>query len=767
MTESPRFSSLLKRYRQEAGLSQEDLAARAGLSTRAISDLERGIYKAPRYDTLRLLTEALALSEPQQALLRAAARPEQASALEEASAVAPVSPPPLPPAPLIGRAAERALVLTLLRGPDTRLVTITGVGGVGKTRLALQLAHDLAGDFPDGVAFVALAPLQAAALVPDVIAERLRLHEQGDTPRLEQVRAFLQPRHLLLLLDNFEHLLAASPSLADLLATCPHLRVLVTSRAPLRLRAEQVVPLAPLPLEEAVVLFRDRARAIRPDGAFEETTIAAICERLDLLPLAIELAASHVSALTLADLLERLAIRLPLLRGGARDLPARQQTMRDAIAWSYELLTSAQQRCFRALGVFIGGWTEEAARAVCWTEGETPAEDPFLILAALVEASLVQVEWPAEGAARFSLLELLREYALERLRAAGEEAACRERHATYYAQLAERVAPFGPGSSAGALHLAQDFPNARAALQWAEERQQATLGMRLANTFGGVWISCGQMREAEEWLERILALDQQACFQETLPALRAEALYQLGEVLLSLGKLERAEAVATRIQERARQNGDHYGMSSACNILGQVAQRRGQLEAAAAFFTESDTHARQTEHLLLKATALHNLAEITRVQGDMPRATALFEEELAMTTAVGATWGTAGICTMLGHLARLQRDYVLAKARYREALALYRTFSSPTFTAWCLEGLAATLCAEGHNEQATRLCAAAGALREQAQTPLPPAEQEAFEQVVTSAQAAVGKEAFEAEWTIGAALTQDEAITYALSDACA
>lgn len=767
MTESTRFSSLLKRYRQEAGLSQEDLAARAGLSTRAISDLERGIYKAPRYDTLRLLTEALALSEPQQALLRAAARPEQASALEEASAVAPVSPPPLPPTPLIGRAAERARVLTLLRGPDTRLVTIIGAGGIGKTRLALQLAHDLAGDFPDGVAFVALAPLRSAAFVPDVIAERLRLNEQVDTPRLEQVRAFLQPRRLLLLLDNVEHLLEASPSLADLLATCPHLRVLVTSRAPLRLRAEQVVPLAPLPLEEAVMLFRDRARAIRPDGAFEEATITAICERLDRLPLAIELAASHVRALTLADLLERLAIRLPLLRGGPRDLPLRQQTMRDALAWSYELLTPAQQRCFRALGVFVGGWTEEAARAICWAESESPTEDPFLILAALVEASLVQVEWPAEGTARFSLLELLREYALERLRAAGEEEACRERHATYYAQLAERMTPFGPGSRAGAAHLAQDFPNARAALQWAEERQEVTLGLRLGSTFGHVWFSQGHLREAEEWLERLLVLDRQASAQEPPPELRAEVLTQLGEILLSLGKLERAEALAMDALACAHERADQCTLSMALGLLGKLARRQGRLAEAAAFFTESVTAAQQTAHLSIWGEALQNRMELAEIQGDLALATTLAEEARRLAQAAGIPFVVAGLTTRLGHLARLQGDDALAKAHYREALALFRAFGTPTLTAWCLEGLAATLCAEGHYAQATRLCAAAGALREQAQTPLPPAEQEALEQVVTSTQAAVGKKTCAAEWTLGAALTQDEAIAYALSDDCA
>ena len=637
MQEQKSFGVLLKKYRLEANLSQEALAARAGLSTRGISDLERGLKQKPRFDTLERLADALSLSAQQRALLQTSARPEMTPKLSASRSV-PVSyinSLPHAPTSLIGREQERSFAVACLRSTSTRLLTITGPSGVGKTRLAMQLAEDLSADFSDGVAFVALASIRNAALLPEVLAQALGLREQVDMPMVEQVRSFLQHRQFLFVLDNFEHILEAALSISDLLASCPHLRILVTSRTPLRVRAENVFPLVPLPLDYAITLFRNRAQAVRPGGAYEGTTVAAICEQVDRLPLAIELAAMQVRLLSLTEVLERLSNRLALLRGGARDMPARQQTMRDAIAWSYELLTAEQQRCFRAMGVFEGGWTLEAAEAIAWDQGDITREEVILTLAALIDCSLVQVETQIERPSRFGMLELIREYALVQLLMAGEEEIYRWRHAAYYAHLGESIVPFGPGQGVGETQLVQDFPNARAALQWVAEKREVELGLRLVHAFGKFWFSRGQMSAAEVWLERISALDERVGDQRVPHVLRADVLYLFGETLISLGKLERTEAMANEALKRAQARLDYSTMSMAFAILGEVAQQRGRLDGAATYFTESDRHARQTEHLSIKGTALSNRSELARLQGDVALATTLAEEGLLQAQAAG------------------------------------------------------------------------------------------------------------------------------------
>jgi len=641
------------------------------------------------------------------ALLLAAARPELATTSDIPSLSSPIS-VPLPPTRLIGREQERSRALALLQSTDVRLLTMTGPGGVGKTRLGLQIVHDLSPHFTDGVAFV-----------------------------------------------------------ADLLATCPHVSVLVTSRIPLRVRVEHLFPLAPLKQNDAVSLFCERAQAVRPDGTYAFDEVVAICVRLDCLPLAIELAAMHVIVLALPELIERLTHRVKLLRGGPRDLPARQQTMEDALAWSYELLTASQQRCFRALSAFVGGWTLEAAEAVCWDEGESTPEEAIHILAALVDACPIQIDMSAGNTHRFMMLELIRDYALDRLRATREEEQYRQQHASYYARLGETIVPFGPGQGVIETQLVKEFPNAHAALQWAIEKQEVTIGLRLASAFGKFWFSRGYIHEAEMWFERILALDKQVDEQDIPLDRQAEILFHLGLILLSQGKKERAETLAREALERTQRIGDHSGMSVAFSILGKIALLNRKLDAAALYFTESDVHARLTEVWSIRGAALDNLAELAQMQGDTMRATMILEEALELSRTLGVAWIIAKNATMLGHLACQQHNYALAKKRYRESLTLYSSFAHPAFTAQCVEGYAAVLCAEGNYMQVTRLCAAAATLREQAQTPLSKDERESFEQTIAAAKAALDEQAFVREWAVGASLLHDEVIDYALSDVCA
>ena len=412
--------------------------------------------------------------------------------------------------------------------------------------------------------------------------------------------------------------------------------------------------------------------------------VAAICEQVDRLPLAIELAAMHVKLLPLSELHKRLTHRLTLLRDGARDLPKRQQTMENAIAWSYELLTEEEQRCFRALGVFVGGWTLEAAEEVCQDRQNTMSETFVLILAALVDASLIQVEIPAEGRERFGMFEIIREYALERLRAAGEEELCRRRHAAYYARLAEIImAYFGAEQGARESHFALtlELPNARAALEWAEENNEAELGLRLAG-FTRLWHVQGQMSEAEQWMARMLALDQRAREQEEQTApltLRIALLYGFGRTQVRHGRTEHiAEVYAIEALHLARSIGDRNGMCNAYATLGMLAQANGKLGEAEHAYTESYTLARLIKHSGLMSRAMYHLSDVASMRGELERATALLEEALEIARVSGMTWDIPIMTAMLGNLACQQQRYDLSCADTSGADVCGMQYSSRT-----------------------------------------------------------------------------------------
>jgi predicted ATPase/DNA-binding XRE family transcriptional regulator len=494
------FGVVLKRLRLAAGLTHEALAERASLGARTISDLERGVSRAPRADTLTLLVKALDLSPEQHVLLETAAR-QNPDAVEDAPTLTP--PPsklPLPLTSFFGREREATAVRDFLHREDTRLVTLTGPGGVGKTRLSLHVAAQLGNAFPDGVIAIDLAPITDRDGVCQAIGRALGTFDEPRTT-LTRVNEFLGQKQLLLLLDNFEHLLAVAPLVTEMLRGCPRLKVLATSRASLRVSGEQEFPVPPLPVPDpsrlpaiealsdyaSVGLFVNRAVRVRPDFALtadNAAAIAAICAGLDGLPLAIELAAARIRSLTPRILLERLrqvsnTPSLGLLVGGSRDAPARQQTLRDTIAWSYDLLSKEESELFRRLAVFAGGWTLESAEAVCaWPLNPSDAEvapvmtrrcgeiDVLDGLNSLVDKSLVSREDGVDGEPRFRMLETIRAFAWERLVAAGEAEPLRQRHAEYYLSMVETTGALLFASTGKRARLAAEHGNVQAALHW-------------------------------------------------------------------------------------------------------------------------------------------------------------------------------------------------------------------------------------------------------------------------------------------------------------
>jgi predicted ATPase/DNA-binding SARP family transcriptional activator len=671
--------------------------------------------------------------------------------------------------PLIGRKAELAQLADLLQQPTYRLLTLSGPGGIGKTRLALQVAAELLDDFADGVCLVTLAPVTDPALVIPTIAQALGVQESSAQPLLKSLTIHLRARQLLLLLDNFEQVIAAATLIADLLAAAPQLTVLVTSREVLHLYGEHEFPVPPLTLPdlqclpalpdlnqyEAVRLFIARAQAVHPDFAVTDETapaVAEICHRLDGLPLAIELAAGRIRLLSPQDMLQRLESPLKFLTGGRRDLPARHQTLRAVIDWSYNLLPAGEQQLLARLAVFVGGWTLEMAETVCdelkieneKLSNQAPERTFFNsqfsilnLLEALVAKSLVHRQ-PAGGqelarTPRFAMLEAIREYALERLEASGEAEAMRSRHLLFFRDLGEAAEPHlhSPEQLPWLIHLDDDHPNIRAALAWALESGAYDDGFRLATAINRFWNLRGHDREGDQWMQRFLAVP-----QPVARATRAHALPAAAFFAVLRGNLEQARAWAVEGISISREISDFQSLIHSLIMLGWSERDVGRrvaltdealIEArklgdtwwiAMALWFKSEIYVGQDNvqaQALMEASLplfrrigdawsigmnLAELGDVVYRHGQYDRATLLFEESLAQLTAIGHSSGLAVALLGLGKAAYDRGEYARAADLLDDALARL-SGHPPLAAALCARGKVAL--AQGDAELATAL----------------------------------------------------------------
>ncbi|HEU5348712.1 MAG TPA: tetratricopeptide repeat protein, partial [Ktedonobacterales bacterium] len=703
---------------------------------------------------------------------------------------------PIPPTSLVGRQDAIAAIHALLLRDDVRLLTLTGPGGIGKTRLGMQVASDVMASFADGVYHVPLASLRDSALVLPAISRVLDIRESGE--RAASLRAWLAEKRVLLLLDNFEQVIDAANDVADLLADHPETRILITSRAALHVRGEHEFPVAPLPIplrikgervadlaelsdliqNPAVALFIERARAIRPTFAATRANlpaIAEICARLDGLPLAIELAAARTRLLSPQAMVPQLASRLSLLTDGPRDLPARQRTLRDAIGWSYDLLSPEEQTLFRRLTLFARGFTLDAATAL--NAALDAALDGSVSLAyldriaSLVDKSLLRQYDDEEGESRFSMLETIREYGMEQLAASSELPLAQDAHTAYYTDLAEQAARSLTRADQRAWldRLEHEHANMRIALRWAHDSQNYLMALRLAAALWRFWYVHGYLNEGRTWL--VSLLEQTANRQGARNgadngawlAARARVLAGAATLASTQGDLRQTATFGEECLALCRASGDREGLAIALTLLGFLAVQQDRIAAAAALAEEALAVSRELDDPWILARALSCLGQVAYCQAQYERARALFEECLLLNQRSGSLSHSAIQIIYLGHTARAQGDLDGALAHYREALRLSRELGDKVRIERELAAIATIMAARGQMKRAARQLGAATALRQTLGSNQHPLDQSAVAAAEQAAHAALGDDfaRIEAE---GRTLTLDEAVAGALDE---
>ena len=718
---------------------------------------------------------------------------------------------------LIGREHEETTLRQLLSRVDVRLVTLTGPGGIGKTRLALQVAGQIAGHFPGGVCFVPLAVVREGGLIASAIAQAVGVRETANHSPQESLKEYLSAldQPMLLVLDNFEHLVAASPVVAQLLTAGPKLKVVVTSQAPLHVYGEHEFPVPPLALPDpksipplevlsnlpAVALFVERAQAMKREFALTKenaVAVVAICARLDGLPLAIELAAARVKLLSPSAILTRLESRLNLLTGGALDLPTRQQTLRSTVDWSYGLLNAAEQTLLRRLSVFTGGCTLEAVEAVCDTKGDLGL-DALNGITSMVDKSLVQhVEQP-ETEARFLMLSTIREYALERLTESVDEPATRRAHTAYYLVLAEEGAEDVVAHPEWLDRFEVEHDNFRLALDYLIKTGDAAWGLRLGTALFRFWETREYLTEGRDAITRLLALEG----AKALPKLRARLLFAAAVLAGAQGDYGSAGKLFEESLETCLELSDSRGVAVALNALAVTARDRGELDNASLLFERCVVIWKDLGDSADIARALSNLANVTKLQGEYSRASSLYDECLSMFRKAGDDAGVAWTLNYLSDVAREKADLSTARSFCEQSLAAFHQLRDGWGTASVLSDLASLSCDEGNNaearrlygesirmfqelghkrgvaraleclaisaaalsnaEQSLRVAGAAAALRKRLGTPLTATEQPRLEKALEFARRTLGNEAGLTAWMEGWAMPVEQAVQQALN----